>query len=98
MKDRVIQLLLSIILTVVGLIIGLIFAVEEPPYVGESYAILFVGLFNALWLIPYGIYYIRLGKIRNLWLSTCVYIAFVFPVLVTDFIIDLLTLNNGKQS
>jgi hypothetical protein len=82
MKDRVIQILLSIILTLVGLVIALTFSIEQPHYIGENYAILFVGLLNALWLIPYSVYYFRRGKIRNVRLSIFIYFIFISPFVV----------------
>jgi hypothetical protein len=82
MKDRIIQILLSIILTLVGLVIALTFSIEQPHHIGENYAILFVGLLNALWLIPYSAYYYRHGKIRNIRLSVFIYFIFIFPCIV----------------
>ncbi|MDR1761871.1 MAG: hypothetical protein LBR55_05420 [Bacteroidales bacterium] len=79
MKDTVIQLLLSIIITFIGVNFGVAFALEEPHYVGKNYVLLFVGIFNALWLVPYCIYYLKRKRKMSLWFAIAIYLIFIVP-------------------
>lgn len=58
---------------------ALVSSIEEPHYFGESYAIVYVGFLNALWLYPYAIYYLVKEKSRNIRYSVLIYLVFISP-------------------
>jgi hypothetical protein len=81
MKIRTIQFILGTIFTFLGLFIGFANSIEEPLYVGEDFAGLFVVLLNSFWLVPYLYWFGIRHDFRSLLDSIVTYLIFVLPVI-----------------
>lgn len=79
MTKQSVQILLGVLLTIAGLFWGLVHSIEEPPYKGENQAMWGVIALNALWLLPYTVYYLNKGDKANLRKSVFTYLVFVLP-------------------
>lgn len=82
MKHIIVQLVIAIVLTAIGLFIGFAFSIEEPHYKGEFYSALVVSVLNLLWLIPYSITYYKSKSRHALQISFFVYLIIVTPTVV----------------
>lgn len=82
MKDHVIQFLLGLILTVLAFVVGIGFSMETPVSVSESYVLISVSLINALWLLPYYLYFHHVNKQGAARRSLLIYLLFVVPFLI----------------
>lgn len=79
------QILLSIPCTLIGLFLAFIFSLGEPYYVGATNAILSVSLLNALWLIPYSIFYFKKKDNRGMRFAMGVYLIVVLLFVIDRF-------------
>lgn len=82
MKDYIIQILLSIILTAVALFLGLLFSIETPVKTTENYTLLWAAILNSLWFIPYLIYYRKKGWKKNTKISISIFSLVILPFLI----------------
>jgi hypothetical protein len=80
-----VKIIYAILLTLAALFLTFINSVEAPPFVGENYAVLFVGLLNLLWLIPYSCFYIYKKDYTGLKRSIALYSIFFCPFVVKRF-------------
>jgi hypothetical protein len=82
MKNHIIQILLSIILTVAALFLGLLFSIETPVKTTENYNLLWVTILNGLWFIPYLIYYRKKELKKNANISISIFSLVILPFLI----------------
>ncbi|MGI4869602.1 MAG: hypothetical protein ACRYFX_00315 [Janthinobacterium lividum] len=82
MKDRIIQLALSFVLTFGGLFCAFSQSIETPPFVGERIALFSVITLNTLWLIPCLIIYWRKRTFRKAASALVVYLLPVVTVML----------------
>lgn len=81
MKDHLIQILLSIILTTGALFLGFIFSIETPIKTTENFFLLWAVILNGLWFIPYTLYYQRRKMKKANVVSLIIFSAFILPPL-----------------
>ncbi len=82
-KDYLIQILLGIILTVAGTILAFVSSIETPVDISENYAILWVGVLNLLWLIPYLVVFNKRKK--PLIITISIFCIFWIPFVLMNF-------------
>jgi hypothetical protein len=79
------KIIFCCILTVTALFLAFSHSIESPPRVGENHAIVFVGLLNLIWLLPYSIYEITKKNFHKLKNSLCLFCIVFFPFLALRF-------------
>jgi hypothetical protein len=82
MKNHIIQILLSIILTALALFLGLLFSIETPVKTTENYTLLWVVVLNGLWFIPYSIYYWKNDLNKDSKISILIFSLISLPFLI----------------
>lgn len=79
MKNHLVQVLLSSILTPVSLFIGLFLSIETPVKTTEGYVVLLVLALNGLWFVPYLIHYYKRGKKLETILASLIFATNAVP-------------------